>query len=98
MAYELRMTETAEEQLEGIFSDNSKKGLQKQVKKALKNLSENPKHPSLRSHPLKGAEKIFDGLKVWTSYVQNNTPSAHRILWAYENDKIIVLLQVIPHY
>ena len=27
------------------------------------------------------------GIKIWTSYVQNNTPQAHRILWTYSDKK-----------
>ena len=55
----------------------------------------NPKYPALKSHPF----GEIDGIKIWTSYVQNNTPQAYRILWHYGDEKlIIVLLNVIPHY
>ncbi|HLE11844.1 MAG TPA: hypothetical protein VI754_11380 [Bacteriovoracaceae bacterium] len=98
MSFKLQMTPEAREQLEVIMNDPAKEGLQKQIKKAFKNLSENPKHPGLHSHPLQGAEQVL-GLKAWTSYVQNKTPSAHRILWAYsKTGKEIIILQVIPHY
>ena len=92
------MTSEAKKQLEDIMSASSKKGLRKQLKKALRLLSENPKHPGLNSHSLQGAEESL-GLKVWASYVQNKTPKAHRILWTYSKlGKEIIILQVIPHY
>ncbi|MGK5086221.1 hypothetical protein WDW86_01580, partial [Bdellovibrionota bacterium FG-2] len=78
--------------------DPAKAGLQKQLKKALTHLAQNPNHPGLRSHPLQGAEKDF-GAKLFTSYVQNNTSQAHRILWMYgTKPKQITLVGIIPHY
>ena len=82
-------------QIKKIVKDKSSKGLQKQLKKAFQHLQNNPMYPSLKSHSL---QKI-DGLKVWTSYVQNKTPQAYRILWTYGKEKkTIYILQVIPHY
>ena len=95
MPFKLEMTSQAEQQITEIMKDNSKQGLQKQLKKALKLLSENPRHPGLNSHPIGEIE----GVKVWTSYVQNKTPQAHRILWSYAIVKnTIYILQVVPHY
>lgn len=92
------MTAEAKVQLVSIMNDPSKLGLQKQIRKALGYLSLNPKHPSLNSHPLVGSEEAT-GLKIWTSYAQNKTPSAHRILWTYsKTKKEIIILQIIPHY
>lgn len=92
------MTSEAKLQLQKIMTDSSKMGLQKQLKKCLGLLSSNPRHPGLNSHPLVGSEEST-GLKIWTSYVQNKTPSAHRVLWCYSNTKKeIIILQVIPHY
>ncbi len=80
------------------MNDPAKSGLQKQIKKALGYLSSNPRHPSLNSHPLVGSEEAT-GLKIWTSYAQNKTPAAHRILWSYsKTKKEIIILQIIPHY
>ena len=92
------MTPESKNQLSAIMQDKSKTGLQKQLKKTLGLLSDNPKYPSLKSHPLIGSEEAT-GLKIWTSYVQNNTPAAHRILWTYSRtQKEIIILQIIPHY
>ncbi len=95
MSFTLEMTSQAEQQIHDIMMDKSKSGLQKQLKKALRLLSENPKHPGLNSHPIGD----IDGVKIWTSYVQNNSPQAHRIVWFYAIIKnTIYILQVIPHY
>ncbi len=98
MPFKLEITPEAKAQIQAIMDDAAKAGLQKQLKKAFGFLSANPKHPGLNSHPLIGSEKTL-GIKVWTSYVQNRTPQAHRILWSYGKQKDeIVVLSVIPHY
>lgn len=98
MLLKLTITLEAKAQIQAIMDNSAKTGLQKQLKKAFGFLSANPKHPGLNSHPLAGAEKAL-GVKVWTSYVQNRTPQAHRILWTYGKKKDeIVVLYVIPHY
>lgn len=95
MAFQLENSSEAEAQITKIMEDKSKKGLQKQLKKSLKLLRENPRHPGLNSHLLGECE----GMKVWTSYVQNKTPQAYRVLWTYgEKKDTIFILQVIPHY
>ena len=98
MSFNLELTLESEKQIKSIMNDPSKKGLQKQIKKALGYLKQNPRHPSLQSHILTNSEKSM-GIKIWTSYVQNKTPQAHRILWTYGKTKnSIVILAVIPHY
>lgn len=98
MPFSLTLTPEAKEQIRAIMDDPSRSGLQKQLRKAFGFLSQNPKHPGLNSHPLVGSEKSL-GVKVWTSYVQNRTPQAHRVLWTYGTKKDeIVILAVIPHY
>ncbi|TVQ78927.1 MAG: hypothetical protein EA369_05865 [Bradymonadales bacterium] len=98
ISFQLFITAQAEAQIERIMKDRSKKGLQTQLRKSLRLLSQNPKHSGLRSHPLQGSQGVY-GEKLWTSYIQNNTPQAYRMLWYYgPSDKQITLLAVIPHY
>ena len=98
MKFTLQMTAEAKAQLTAIMLDPAKVGLQKKIKKALGYLTQNPKHPSLNSHPLQGSEESL-GVKIWISYAQNKTPAAHRILWTYsKTKKEIIILQIIPHY
>ena len=81
-----------------LETDRSRQGLIKQIKKALRNLAENPSHPGLKSHPMKNLDEIY-GTTVFSSYAQDNTPQAHRILWTYgPKEKQITILAVIPHY
>ncbi len=56
--------------------------LYKKMGKALHMLSENPRHPGLESHEISSLSNRY-GVKVWESYLENNTPSAGRIFWAY---------------
>lgn len=69
-------------------------------KKLLKSfylLSINPKHPGLCSHDI---DPLSDkaGFKIWQSYIENNTPAAGRIFWAYGPGKSeITILGFEPH-
>ena len=97
-SFELLFLDTAESQIKDIERDRSRQGLVKQIKKALRHLAENPNHPGLKSHPMKNLDAVY-GAKVFSSYAQNNTPQAHRILWCYGPDaQQITILAVIPHY
>lgn len=96
--YELLFLNTAEEQIKEIERDRARQGLVKQIKKALRHLAVNPYYSGLNSHPMKNLDDVY-GTKVFSSYVQNNTPQAYRILWCYgPNKKQITVLAVIPHY
>jgi hypothetical protein len=65
--------------------------------KALEYLSQNPKHPGLQTHEINDLSKKF-GVKVWQSYLENNTPGAGRIFWAYGPDRQqITILAVERH-
>ena len=66
--------------------------------KALKLLSNNPRHPGLHSHEISALTKRYGGIKVWESYLENNTPGAGRLFWVYgpgQND--ITVIGVEPH-
>jgi len=65
--------------------------------KALGYLAENPRHNSLASHEIDDLTRKY-GLKIFQSYLENNTPSARRIFWAYGPDKRdITVLAIEPH-
>ena len=66
--------------------------------KAMKLLSGNPRHPGLHSHEISVLTKRYGGIKVWESYLENNTPGAGRIFWVYgpeQND--ITVIGIEPH-
>ena len=75
--------------------DESK--LYKQLGKALSLLAQNPRHPGLRSHEVSALTARF-GMKVWESYLENDTPKAGRIFWVYGPDQgDITVIGLEPH-
>jgi hypothetical protein len=69
----------------------------KKLVKCLSYLSENPRHNSLASHEIDDLTRKY-GFKIFQSYLENNTPSAGRIFWAYgPNQQDITVLAVEPH-
>jgi hypothetical protein len=81
-----------DEELKG----NDKK-LFKKLVKALKFLQNDPKYPGLRTHEISQLSKRY-GIKVWQSYLENNTPSAGRLFWVYgPNKNEITIIGIEPH-
>jgi hypothetical protein len=69
----------------------------KRLVKTLSLLENNPKHPGLKSHEIKLLTKRY-GVKVWQSYLENNTPSAGRLFWIYGPGKNeITIIGIEPH-
>jgi hypothetical protein len=69
----------------------------KKLVKVLGYLEVNPRHNSLESHEIPPLSRRY-GMKVWQSYLENQTPAAGRIFWAYGPDKgEITILAVEPH-
>ena len=71
--------------------------LYKQLGKAMYLLSQNPRHPGLQSHEI-SALTARCGIKVWESYLENNTPAAGRIFWSYGPQQgDITIVGIEPH-
>ena len=71
--------------------------LYRQLGKAMYLLSQNPRHPVLRSHEIPALSARY-GIKIWESYLENNTPAAGRIFWAYGPEQgDITILSIEPH-
>lgn len=69
----------------------------KKVGKAMNLLSTNPRHPGLESHEISSLSQRY-GMKVWQSYLENNTPAAGRIFWVYGPDRgDITIIGLEPH-
>jgi hypothetical protein len=69
----------------------------KKLVKTLGLLQENPSHNGLRSHEIEPLTRRF-GFKIFQSYLENNTPSAGRLFWAYgPNRGEITVLGIEPH-
>ena len=71
--------------------------LYRQLGKAMYLLSQNPRHPGLQSHEISALTARYD-IKIWESYLENNTPAAGRIFWAYGPEQgDITILSIEPH-
>lgn len=69
----------------------------KKIGKALKLLSENPRYPGLQTHEIDSLSNRY-GLKVWESYLENNTPRSGRIFGVYGPEKNdITVIGLEPH-
>jgi len=69
----------------------------KKLKKTFNLLSLNPRYPSLNSHEISDLTKMF-GIKIFESYIENNTPAAGRVFWIYGPLKnSIVIVGIEPH-
>ena len=80
-AMKLLFSEEAKLTLSQLEKDRAKKGVLKQLRKALGLMETNLKHPSLNTHKFDGIESPLGD--VLESYAQNNTPGAYRIFWVY---------------
>ena len=77
--------------------DKAEERFFKKLVKTLAYLAENPRHNSLSSHEIDDLTRKC-GFKIFQSYLENNTPSAGRIFWAYGPDKLdITVLAIEPH-
>ena len=77
--------------------DRAEQKFFKKLVKALGYLQENPRHNSLASHEIDDLTRKY-GLKIFQSYLENNTPAAGRVFWAYGPDQgDITVLAVEPH-
>ena len=94
MHHKLSFSNEAKEQLERLESDQKKL---KKVRKTLGFLEVNPKMQGLNVHRFKSL-KGPDGEEMWEAYVENNTPSAYRVLFYYGPTRgEITVVTITPH-
>jgi len=82
MRFILNFTPTSKESLKKLKEDSGLKKHYKAVEKTLRLLSENPKYPSLQTHPyysIAGPK----GEKIFEAYAEQKTPAAYRIFFYY---------------
>lgn len=105
MAYKIRMglpqmaeywNSMTRKQADGTLGKDERKLFDK-VRKAIRFLREDPAHPGLNTHSIDDLTKR-EGFTVYESYLENRTPGAGRLFWAYGPDKgDITILGVVPH-
>lgn len=105
MAFQIRMGQPEIEELwvdlstrkqQGKLDKDEEKFFKKLVK-ALGYLAADPRHNSLASHEISDLSRKY-GLKIFQSYLENNTPGAGRLFWACGPDKRdITVLAIEPH-
>ncbi|MEN9469042.1 MAG: hypothetical protein RL630_775 [Verrucomicrobiota bacterium] len=105
MPFKIRMGQPEMESYWQDLSERHKQGtldkdeekLFRKLVKALGYLSVDPRHNSLASHEISDLSRKH-GIKIFQSYLENNTPGAGRIFWAYGPDKgDITILALEPH-
>jgi hypothetical protein len=69
----------------------------KKLIKALGYLTVDPRHNSLASQEIEALSRKH-GMKIFQSYLENNTPGAGRLFWTYGPEKgDITVLAIEPH-
>lgn len=95
--FETFLTDEARNQLNGLRTDKGLEKRYKAIKKAIRFLSSNPRHKSLKTHEftsLKGP----NGEKVLEAYAKQSTPVAYRIFWYYGPDRNhVTVIAITPH-
>ena len=78
-------------------ADRDEIRLYKLLGKAMSLISSDPRYPGLRTHEIAPLTARY-GMKVWQSYLENNTPKAGRIYWVYGPGKgDITIIGIEPH-
>jgi len=105
MAFRIRMgvpemeaywNDISTRKLENDLTKDEEKFFKKLVK-TLSFLAQNPRHPGLASHEIAELTRKH-GMKIFQSYLENNTPAAGRLFWTYGPDRgDITVLAIEPH-
>jgi len=95
--FELIFTPQADEDLQEIENDPSKRDVLKAVRKTLGFMETNLRHPSLNTNEFISLKEP-NGKKVLEAYVQQKTPAAYRIFWYYgPGRKQITIVAITLH-
>ena len=95
--FELQWTDEAKATYKLLKDDPSEKARYRAVKKTLKLLAGNPRHPSLQTHPFLSLNGP-NGEKVFEAYAQQKTSAAYRVFWYYGPSKgEMTIFAITPH-
>jgi len=95
--FELQWTDEAKATYKLLKDDPSQKARYRAVKKTIKLLAENPRHPGLQTHPFLSLNGP-NGEKVFEAYAQQKTSAAYRVFWYYGPSKgEMTIFAITPH-
>lgn len=96
--FQLTWTNAAQTVFVGLRQDHAQEKRFKAVRKALRFLAENPRHPSLGTHEWKSTP-CPHGDKLWEAYAENRTAGAYRIFFCYPSNQpgTIHIVSITPH-
>jgi hypothetical protein len=91
--FSISLTPSAQTDLDSIRDPKRRRRVDRTIVK----LADDPGYQGLATHRYEAFDKVY-GHNVWESYVENRTPSAWRIWWAYGKEQgTIVVLMIGPH-
>ena len=97
MTFVLDISNKAKKQIKNLKEDAGLVKRYKAVSGALIQLANNPRHPSLETHPIESLSGPNGG-KMFEAYAENNTPAAYRIFWCYGPGKgMIHIISIQKH-
>ena len=97
MIFTFEFTKTAKKTLALLKHSPSLEKRYRAVVKALKYLSQNPRHPSLQTHKFTSLEGP-NGEEMFEAYAEQDTPAAYRIFFIYGPKKRqITIAAITPH-
>ena len=95
--FDLEWTAEAKETYELLKADASQIKRYKAVRKTIKSLAKNPRHPGLQTHEFSSL-KGPNGEKVFEAYAEQRTPAAYRVFWYYGPSRgINTILAITSH-
>ena len=95
--FELQWTDEAKATYKLLKDNPSEKARYRAVKKTLKLLAVNPRHPGLQTHPFLSLNGP-NGEKVFEAYAQQKTSAAYRVFWYYGPSRgKMTIFAITPH-
>jgi hypothetical protein len=95
--FELQWTDGAKATYKLLKDNPSEKARYRAVKKTIKLLAGNPRHPSLQTHPFLSLNGP-NGEKVFEAYAQQKTSAAYRVFLYYGPSRgKITIFAITPH-
>jgi len=95
--FELQWTDEAKATYKSLKDNPSEKARYKAIKKTIKLLAGNPRHPGLQTHPFLSLSGP-NGEKVFEAYAQQKTSAAYRVFWCYGPSRgEMTIFAITPH-